>query len=136
MNIRFSLEPGSELLRKDISLPSTDLVTLIGNLVENALDALNEKEEQPKELTVGIFTKPHTLYIQVDDTGIGIPEKNRERILEKGFSTKGENRGTGMYLISQMVEKYNGTLEIESEEQEGTSIMITLQDERSVPCTK
>ena len=136
LNIQFSLETGSELLRKDINLPSSDLVTLIGNLIENSLDALNEKEEQPKELTVGIFTKPGTLFIQVDDTGMGIPEEARPKILEKGFSTKGENRGTGMYLISQMVEKYKGTVEIESEENEGTSIMITLQDERSAPCTK
>lgn len=128
LNIRFSLEPGSMLVRKDIELPSSDLVTLIGNLLENSLDALNVKEEAPKELMVGIFTKPDVMIIQVEDTGIGISEENRQRILEKGFSTKGENRGTGMYLISQLVEKYHGDMEIETEEGEGTSIMITLKE--------
>ncbi|SFQ26619.1 two-component system, CitB family, sensor histidine kinase DctS [Lachnospiraceae bacterium XBB1006] len=136
LNIQFSLETGSKLARADVFLPSSDLVTLIGNLVENSLDALNQKEEQPKELTVGIFSKPQVLIVRVDDTGVGISEENRLRITEKGFSTKGENRGTGMYLISELVKKYHGTLEIDSEEGEGTSIMITLRGERSEACTK
>jgi sensor histidine kinase regulating citrate/malate metabolism len=136
LDIRFSLEAGSGLARQDVALPSADLVTLIGNLIENSLDALNAKEEQPKELTVGIFSKPQVLIVRVDDTGIGISKENLEHITEKGFSTKGENRGTGLYLISEMVKKYSGTLEIDSEVGEGTSIMIMLTEERKEPCMK
>lgn len=69
LNIRLSLESGSRLMRNDISLPSSDLVTIIGNLIDNAMDSINEKNAQPKELTVGIFTKPHAILINVDDTG-------------------------------------------------------------------
>ena len=111
------------------ALPSGDLITIIGNLTENAMDSLNEKNELPKELTVGIFTKPHAMIITVDDTGNGISEENREKIFENGFSTKGDGRGTGLHLIKQLIEKHNGTISVESEEGVGTSFTVTLTDE-------
>lgn len=129
LNIKFTLEGGSRLSRNDISLPSGDLITIIGNLTENAMDSLNEKNELPKELTVGIFTKPHAMIITVDDTGNGISEENREKIFENGFSTKGDGRGTGLHLIKQLIEKHNGTISVESEEGVGTSFTVTLTDE-------
>ncbi len=130
LDIHFSLEPGSTLSRKDIRLPSGDLVTIIGNLLDNAMEAMNQKDCMPKELSVSIFTKPHAMLIQVDDTGIGMKEDKKEQIFENGFSTKGENRGTGMYVISELVKKHNGSIHVESEEDVGTSITVTLTEER------
>lgn len=129
LNIKFSLEGGSRLSRNDISLSSGDLITIIGNLTENAMDSLNEKNEQPKELTVGIFTKPHAMIITVDDTGKGISPENIKKIYDYGFSTKGEGRGTGLHLIKELIEKYGGTISLDSEEGEGTSFTVTLTDE-------
>ncbi len=126
LGIDFSLEKGSRLLRSDISVSSGDLVTIIGNLLDNAMDAMNEKEQPPKELTVGIFTKPGALVINVDDTGGGIPEENREKILENGFSTKGEGRGTGLYAVSGLIKRYGGSMEIESEIDVGTSFTVSI----------
>lgn len=128
LNIRFALESGSRLSRGDISLPSGDLVTLIGNLIDNAMESMNEKNELPKEMTVGIFTKPHAIIIRVDDTGNGISEKNRENIFENGYSTRGEGRGTGLYIVKNLVLKYGGTIALESELGTGTSFTLTLTD--------
>lgn len=126
LNVQFSLEPESHLYRDDIALPSGDLVTIIGNLIENALDSLNATDKQPKELTVGIFTKPHAMIINVDDTGTGIAEEIKQDIFKNGFSTKGAGRGTGLYLVNELIEKYNGTITVESEPDEGTSFVVTL----------
>lgn len=131
LNIRFTLENGSRLIRNDIILPSADLVTIIGNLLDNAMDSMNEKDSPPKELTIGIFTSPHAMIINVDDTGMGISDKNIDRIYKNGFSTKGENRGTGLYIVHSLAEKYSGTVSAESEIGVGTSFTITLTDERS-----
>ncbi|MCM1578587.1 MAG: ATP-binding protein [Ruminococcus sp.] len=126
LGIDFTLEKGSRLCRSDISLPSGDLVTIIGNLLDNAMDSMNEKEQPPKELTVGIFTSPGAMVINVDDTGSGISEENRERIFDNGFSTKGEGRGTGLYAVSRLVKRYGGVIEAESEEGVGTSFTVQL----------
>lgn len=128
LDITFSLESGSRLSRSDISLPSGDLITIIGNLTENAMDSLNEKNELPKELSVGIYTKPHAMIITVDDTGSGISAENTEKIFEYGFSTKGDGRGTGLALVRQLVEKHNGTVTVDSEPGAGTSFTVTLTD--------
>ncbi|MGN1134780.1 MAG: sensor histidine kinase, partial [Oscillospiraceae bacterium] len=129
LDITFSLESGSKLSRSDISLPSGDLITIIGNLTENAMDSLNEKNELPKELSVGIYTKPHAMIITVDDTGNGISDENTERVFEYGFSTKGDGRGTGLALVRQLVAKHNGTITVDSEPGTGTSFTVTLTDE-------
>lgn len=133
LNIKFSLKTGSALSREDIDLPSGDLVTIIGNLLDNAMDSMNEKRTPPKELTVGIFTNPHTMLITVDDTGKGISKENLERIFENGFSTKGTGRGTGLYLVKDLVESHGGTISVESEEDVGTSFIISFKEELPRP---
>lgn len=130
LGITFTLDKGSRLSRSDILLPSGDLVTVIGNLLDNAMDSMNESDRQPKELTVGIFTQPHVMVITVDDTGGGISPENRRKIFENGFSTKGEGRGTGLHLVNSLVKRYSGSIDIESEENVGTSFTVTLTDER------
>ena len=79
---------------------------------------------------MGIFTQPHVMVITVDDTGGGISPENRRKIFENGFSTKGEGRGTGLHLVDSLVKRYSGSIDIESEENVGTSFTVTLTDER------
>ena len=97
------------------------------------MESLNEKNDSYKELSIGIFTQPHAMMITVDDTGMGISDKNMKHIFENGFSTKGnskkENRGNGLYLINKLVKKYNGNINVESETGEGTSFTIELTEE-------
>lgn len=130
LNIRFTLKSGSKMSRNDISLMSGDLVTIIGNLLDNAMDSMNQNTDFPKELSVGIFTKPHAMIISVDDTGMGITPENQKLIFENGFSTKGENRGTGLFVVNNLIRKYGGSISMESEPGAGTSFTITLTDER------
>ncbi len=128
LNIQFILESGSKLSRSNISLPSGDLVTIIGNLLDNAMDSMNEKKELPKDLTVGLFSQPNVLIITVDDTGMGMKIEEQSKIYEKGFSTKGQNRGTGLFIVNNLIQKYNGTILVESEYGVGTSFTVTLND--------
>ena len=108
---------------------SGDLVTIIGNLLDNAMDSMNQNTELPKELSVGIFTNPHAMIISVDDTGTGISPENQKLIFENRFSTKGNSRGTGLFVVNNLIKKYNGTISVESEQDAGTSFIVTLTDE-------
>ena len=127
LNIKFVLREGCHYSNADMQLPSALLVTVIGNLIENAFEAMNEKSgyEVQKELLFGIYSCPGAVLITSDDTGIGISEKNLERIFENGFSTKGEGRGTGLYQVKEMVERYGGEITVESQEGIGSSFSIS-----------
>ena len=126
-NVKFILNEGSCLKNEDISIPSEALVTITGNLIDNALDSMNkDTSKSEKELSLGIYTRPGELLIIVKDTGTGIPEEIKEKIFENGFSTKGEGRGIGLYHTKQLVSSLGGTITVESQVGTGTCFMVNL----------
>ena len=127
LNVRFTLREGCSYCAADMHLPVETLVTVIGNLIENAFESMNSKGsayDGKKELTFGIFSRPGSVLITVEDTGEGIKAENREQIFENGFSTKGEGRGTGLYQVKTMVEALGGTISVESQEGVGASFSV------------
>ncbi len=127
LNIRFVFKEESRYSKADIALSSEMLVTVIGNLIDNAFDAMNMSDstyDVQKELRFGIYSKPGELLITVSDTGIGIPSGNLNRIFENGFSTKGDGRGTGLYQVKKMVEENRGQITVESQEGVGTTFSV------------
>lgn len=91
----------------------TVLVTVLGNLIENALDAMSGQSEG--EVGLLLHYQNGWLSGEVSDDGPGIPPANIDAIFNKGFSTKGENRGVGLFLASQQLRELGGTLAVESE---------------------
>lgn len=126
-NVKFILNEGSCLKNEDISIPSEALVTITGNLIDNALDSMNkDTSKNEKELSLGIYTRPGELLIIVKDTGTGIPDEIKEKIFENGFSTKGQGRGIGLYHVKQLVSSLGGTITVESQVGTGTCFMVNL----------
>lgn len=126
-NVKFILNEGSRLKNEDISIPSEALVTITGNLIDNALDSMNkDTSKNEKELSLGIYTRPGELLIIVKDTGTGIPDEIKEKIFENGFSTKGQGRGIGLYHTKQLVSSLGGTITVESQVGTGTCFMVNL----------
>ncbi|MCQ2528841.1 MAG: sensor histidine kinase [Saccharofermentans sp.] len=128
LNISFGFEPGSQYRTSDVNFNSNDLITVIGNLIENAFDAMNTPEVAVRKLTVGIFTKPGAMILRVDDTGSGISDEVKDTIFDYNVTTKGENHGTGLFLVKQIVNRYSGSITVESEVGEGTSFTVTMVD--------
>ena len=127
-NVKFILQDGICFKNSDISLPSEALVTITGNLIENALDSMNcNLEERPdgNKLTFGVFTQKGKLLITVQDTGCGIDEKIKDKVFENGFSTKGSGRGVGLYHTKQLVESLGGNISFESQSGKGTCFMVS-----------
>lgn len=133
LNVKFTLRDGSHFSNTDMHIPTEVLITVIGNLIENAFESMNAKEpnpSNPNELIIGLFSKEDSILITVDDTGLGISEENKQRIFENGFSTKGENRGTGLYQVKTMVENFGGLITVDSQENVGTSFFVFFQKEK------
>ncbi|MCL6602626.1 MAG: DcuS/MalK family sensor histidine kinase [Paenibacillus sp.] len=123
-------EAGVQLiLAEDSYLPQAEgseiiheLITIVGNLLDNAMDALNGQEH--KEIHLAFRYHLARLICTVSDNGSGIPESLRQKVFEQGFSTKGENRGIGLYLVLRSVNKLNGHLEILASDGRGTRFLV------------
>ena len=126
-NVKFTIKEGTSYKNDDITVPSEALVTITGNLIDNALDAMNmDSSNTEKELQFGAYTKDGELLITVKDTGPGIPKENLEKIFENGFSTKGTGRGIGLYHTKQLIESVGGKITVESQNGRGSCFMVIL----------
>ncbi|ADK16873.1 two-component system sensor histidine kinase DcuS [Clostridium autoethanogenum] len=99
-----------------------EVVTILGNLLENAVEAVKDSKEKIINLT--LLYEKETLTIEVNDSGSGIDEDTKEKLFIKGYSTKGNDRGLGLYLVQKSVERLGGEIEIYSELGKGTLFSI------------
>jgi two-component system, NtrC family, nitrogen regulation sensor histidine kinase NtrY len=67
-----------------------------------------------------------TVEIQITDTGTGIPPEAHARMFEPNFSTKTDGMGLGLAIVKKTINELNGTIEIRSEENVGTTVLITI----------
>lgn len=132
LNIRFVLREGCFYSKTDMALPAEMLVTVIGNLIDNGFEAMNQASgyDTPKELLFGIFSRPGVVLITTDDTGCGIAKEDLEHIFANGYSTKGAGRGTGLYQVKTMVEGLGGTITVESQAGVGTSFSVSFTNKK------
>ncbi len=125
LNIKLNLQKDSYLESQNKYLPTNQLLTILGNLIENAIDAVKNKTDV-REISVFIQSNERGIMIIVDDTGIGMNNQDKNNIFAKNYSTKGSGRGIGLCLVKDIVEKKNGTVEVESEKGMGSSFIITI----------
>lgn len=125
-------EDGVELLISEESfLPEPehpdmihDLIKIAGNLINNAIEAIQECDK--KQIIVTIYHDQGILFLEVKDTGKGISREISENIFTKGFSTKGENRGLGLFFVQQAVMKLQGNIELRTVVGRGTSFQVKI----------
>ncbi|MCM3719367.1 ATP-binding protein [Fictibacillus phosphorivorans] len=86
------------------------LVTIIGNLVDNAMDAAVKNSESENGVQIYLSDMGNQLLIEVEDYGEGISSSIANKLYQKGFSTKGSDRGYGLYLVYQSVKQLNGEI--------------------------
>ncbi|SMD05806.1 ATP-binding protein [Kibdelosporangium aridum] len=98
----------------ETAMPGRDLVTILGNLIDNALDAAVEGTEAPK-VFVTVRKSNSELILRVADTGPGLDDETSRAAFTRGWSTKDSNRGLGLALVGQTVRRYGGTIELGQE---------------------
>ena len=126
LGITFILKQDSYFEAKKETLPTDSLITLVGNLVENAMDELNSHDFAVKRIEIGIYTEEGHTAIVCDDTGGGIPEDILFSIYDPHTTTKGEGHGNGYAIMKKIVDRYEGTFHIDTEPGMGSSIEIIL----------
>jgi two-component system CitB family sensor kinase len=104
----------------------SDLVTLCGNLVDNAVDAA-VLTAPPHRVTVTVRPEDPDLLVRVSDTGPGMDEETLRQAVQRGWSTKdqGEHgRGLGLALVNQVVRRHGGHMQVSAVD--GTTVDVRL----------
>ena len=116
-------------LPADLPVEGRDLVALVGNLVDNAFDAVAEtRSTTAQRVRVGLGGDAHHLRIEVDDSGPGIAPEDRDHVLDRGWSSKAqEGRGLGLAIVAQVVSRHRGTLTVSDSPLGGARFAVTLE---------
>jgi signal transduction histidine kinase len=109
---------------------SDSLRQVLINLARNSMDAMEEKGGGTLTIrTLRAPNAPDSYWIEIIDTGTGIPREYLNRIFDPFFTTKGEGKGTGLGLSVSfaLVQAMGGTIEVETRAGEGTTMRIILR---------
>ncbi|WP_338666589.1 ATP-binding protein [Pseudodesulfovibrio methanolicus] len=110
----------------DITDPTlrNGFVTIVGNIIDNGIDAMAETEK--KHMAVDFTVDDEQIWIMIQDSGEGIEDGLMDKIFTRNFSTKGRDRGLGLYLVLLTVDSLGGTLEMDSKPGKGTRVTVQL----------
>jgi signal transduction histidine kinase len=116
-----------EAAAEKIMVDFTFISRIMYNLVNNAGQAM------PKggKLTIHAYKEAKDVLITVKDTGVGIPEKVKDKLFAPMFTTKSKGQGFGLAVIKRLTEALGGKVTFESQEGKGTTFTVRLPPPRS-----
>ena len=122
--VELKLADGCHLPEAGNSQVVHELITVVGNLIDNSLEAVEGSIK--KYIYINFVYDEGILNIRISDSGPGMDDKLKFRIFEKGYSTKGTNRGLGLYLVKHSLDRLDGECEIISEPGKGTEFCVVI----------
>lgn len=118
--VQMILEPTAQLMEHHGYIDEDDLITMLGNLIENAIEACSISDKNEKWVKINLEEDDHRINIQVTDNGVPVEKDLKDRLFDLGISSKGEGRGTGLYLLKKRLEVYHGYISMWEEKGEKT----------------
>lgn len=121
--VQMILEPTAQLMEHHGYIDKDDLITIMGNLIENAIEACSMSHKKEKWVKINLEEDEHRINIQVTDNGVPVEKDLKDCLFDLGMSTKGEGRGTGLYLLKKRLEVYRGYISMREEKGEKTFLV-------------
>ncbi|MFR9499762.1 MAG: two-component regulator propeller domain-containing protein [Rikenellaceae bacterium] len=125
-NIQFTFDQANTAI--ETTLDTNKMEIVLFNIISNAIKYTPESGK----INIAITTQPSHYVISISDTGIGIPEKDQDRIFERFFQSSDKKRikaggsGIGLAHAKSLVEKMNGNISFTSKVDEGTTFNINM----------
>lgn len=112
LGVDLAIDGKSRLESRPRHLTGTDLVLILGNLLDNAMDAVQGQPMGQRRVVCRVREVADRIQIVVADNGPGVPRALRQAIWQPGVSGKGPGRGMGLSLVRQLVEVAGGTARV------------------------
>ncbi|GHH86493.1 histidine kinase [Streptomyces sulfonofaciens] len=110
-------------------IDARDVVTVLGNLIDNALDVVGGGRVTEPVVEVEVLVEGDTVVARVSDNGPGVPVGLRERIFDEGWTTKTSpahrDRGLGLALVRSLAERYGGVARVAARAGGGAVFTVT-----------
>lgn len=101
---------------QDMPVPGWELCRALGNLIDNAVDALTEGATPEPAVDVAIAETPEAYTFEIANNGPPIPPENLEAIFREGFTTKSDGHGSGLGIVREILEAYGGAIAVTSDD--------------------
>ena len=107
-----------------IKLDKEQWIRVMTNLIKNSIQAIPSDREQ--NINVEISDSTNSVKIVVSDNGLGVLEKNKEKIFEPKFTTKTDGMGLGLGIVKNIINSHRGKISYKSKQKKGTKFIISL----------
>jgi two-component system CitB family sensor kinase/CitB family two-component system sensor histidine kinase CitS len=127
LGVSLSIHPDSHLTYKFNESQKDAILTVLGNVIENALDEVKECKDREREVSIFFSDMGDDVIFEIEDSGSGIQEQDYRHIFEQGFSTKkGQHRGTGLALSRKVLQDIGGEIYLEEGDLGGACFIISI----------
>ncbi|MCY9005393.1 sensor histidine kinase [Peribacillus frigoritolerans] len=132
MKIDFTIDRESSFKDIPSEIDRDLLVTIIGNLINNAFEAVRENEREEKRVSLFVTDLGKELIIEVEDNGKGMGSEVTELIFRNGFTTKSHqtNSGIGLSLVQEAIDGLGGYITFSTKEGEYTIFTVAIPKDR------
>lgn len=127
LGVKMSIHPDSQLSYRFSEAEKDVLLTALGNLIENAIEAVKDQAPNKRNVSILFTDIGEDVLVEVEDSGPGIATSDIPRIFEQGFSTKsGTHRGIGLALTYQAVQRIGGQVILEEGDLGGACFIMII----------
>ncbi|MCM2583921.1 two-component sensor histidine kinase CitS [Bacillus stercoris] len=126
--VKLVIDENSSLAPLPAHIGLSHLITIIGNLIDNAFEAV--AEQRVKEVLFFITDMGRDIVIEVSDTGTGVPPDKMEAVFERGYSSKGMKRGYGLANVKDSVRELGGWIELANQKNGGAVFTVFIPKEK------
>ncbi len=132
MKVDFQLNPDSTMGEIPEKFDQEKLVTILGNLLDNALEASLRNPDQHPRIQLFMTDIGHDLIFEIEDSGPGVPVELQEKIFLKGYSSKNPGsarkdiHGIGLFLVDSYVAQLDGQITVSTGDLGGALFTLSL----------
>lgn len=127
LGVNMTIHPDSQLSYRFSEEEKDVLLTVLGNVIENAIEAVKNQGSDKRNVSILFTDIGEDIIIEVEDSGPGIAASAIPNIFEQGFSTKGgANRGIGLALSYQAIQRINGQITLEEGDLGGACFVMVI----------
>lgn len=125
LSLNLVIDPESHMLEIPAHLPREHLVSIIGNLIDNALEATLHHRGAGGEVFLSMTDYGEDLIFEIEDQGPGIEPERQQAIFERGVSNKNqEGHGIGLHLVKSLLTSLRGSISLVSEPGNGSCFVV------------